>query len=280
MPLEDDLRDILRKARVGQGLSVADVARQTGLPGSDITALERGDQPQHRDELMAVAKALGLRVDPLEHIAIKHWMPQPTPPLSFVETIHGNINGYAVKGYVLHDDEKAVIIDTGYNALAILDVLHRCGLELIAICLTHGHADHAEGIDRLLQHREVPVYVGPEDLPLMRWRPRADLLAVPSDGQILQVGTLTVRCMVTPGHTPGGMCYRLEQDGQRVCFVGDTIFAGSIGGSNPATLYATHLESVRRRVLKLPETTFLLPGHGPATTVREELLFNPFAEAG
>jgi glyoxylase-like metal-dependent hydrolase (beta-lactamase superfamily II) len=86
--------------------------------------------------------------------------------------------------------------------------------------------------------------------------------------------------MTTPGHTPGGICYRVEDQGQAVCFVGDTIFAGSIGGSNPATLYATHLESVRQRVLKLGEPTVLLPGHGPATTVREELLFNPFAEAG
>ncbi|MFO0732254.1 MAG: hypothetical protein U0361_14965 [Nitrospiraceae bacterium] len=61
-----------------------------------------------------------------------------------------------------------------------------------------------------------------------------------------------------------------------LCFVGDTLFAGSIGRSNPAGLYATHLESVRRRVLKLSHETCLFPGHGPATTVREELVHNPF----
>jgi glyoxylase-like metal-dependent hydrolase (beta-lactamase superfamily II) len=60
--------------------------------------------------------------------------------------------------------------------------------------------------------------------------------------------------------------------------VGDTLFAGSIGRSNPHTLYRTHLDSVRQRVLKLPDDCILLPGHGPATTVREELDHNPFAQ--
>ena len=70
MPLEDDLSDILKKARTGQGLSIGDVARMTGLPGGDITALERGDHPRDRAEVRALAKALGLRAEPLEQIAI------------------------------------------------------------------------------------------------------------------------------------------------------------------------------------------------------------------
>ena len=62
-----------------------------------------------------------------------------------------------------------------------------------------------------------------------------------------------------------------------MCFVGDTLFAGSIGRSNPAGLYQTHLDSVRHRVLALAPDTRLFPGHGPATTVHEERLHNPFA---
>jgi glyoxylase-like metal-dependent hydrolase (beta-lactamase superfamily II) len=62
-----------------------------------------------------------------------------------------------------------------------------------------------------------------------------------------------------------------------LCFVGDTLFAGSIGRANPASLYPVHLESVRSRVLTLPMETVLLPGHGPATTVKEETEHNPFA---
>lgn len=277
MPLEDDFSDIIKKARVGQGLSVAEVARSTGLPGGDITALERGDQPRHREEVRAIAMALGLRADPLEQIAIDKWSPASSPALPYVETIHGDIGGYAVKGYVLHDSGEALLIDTGYNAADVIELLQRRKLHLLGICLTHGHADHADGIDQILKLREVPVYLGPDDLTLLNSRPPENLLAVPDDGRTMRVGRLTVRCLTTPGHTPGGTCYRVEQEGGAVCFVGDTLFAGSIGRSNPAKLYSTHLESVRQRVLKLPEDAVLLPGHGPATTVREERAHNPFA---
>ena len=87
---------------------------------------------------------------------------------------------------------------------------------------------------------------------------------------------LSVHCLATPGHTPGVICYRVDADLQRICFVGDTLFAGSIGRSNPSALYQTHLQSVRTHVLGLPLEYRLLPGHGPATTVREELDHNPF----
>ncbi len=280
MPLEDDFCDIIKKARTGQGLTVGDLARMTGLPGHDIVALERGDPPRDREEVQALAKALGLRPEPLETIALKSWMPAPAPAsITCVETIHGEIGGYAVKGYVLHDSGEALLIDTGYNAGAALDLLRGRGLRLVAVCLTHGHADHAEGIHRVLSTWPVPVYVGPDDVALLTWKPPSEQRAVPEDRRTIQVGRLTVRCLPTPGHTPGGICYYVEQDGPPICFVGDTLFAGSIGRANPTKLYPIHLESVRRRVLTLPRDTVLFPGHGPSTTVREELVYNPFAGA-
>lgn len=280
MPLEDDFCDILKKARTGQGLSVGDVARMTGLPGGDITALERGDQPRDRTEVRALGKALGLRAGPLEQIAIDKWEPvvQRMPP--WVDMVHGSINGsingYGVQGYIVHDEGEALLVDTAYNAPAMIDLLRRRGLRLIGICLTHGHADHADGIDQLLSHREVPVYLGSEDVSLLSWRPRAELLIAPIDGSTINVGHRTVHCVTTPGHTPGGICYRLDDAQLPVCFVGDTLFAGSIGRSNPKELYSTHLNSVRSRVLTLSPDYRLLPGHGPATTVEEELDHNPF----
>jgi hydroxyacylglutathione hydrolase len=277
MPLEDDFSDILKKARTGQGLSVGDVARMTGLPGGDITALERGDQPRDRAEVRALAKALGLRAEPLEQIAIDKWEPvaQRIPP--WVETVHGSINGYGVQGYVVHNEGEALLVDTAYNAPAMLDVLRRHRLRLIGICLTHGHADHAYGIEQILSYREVPVYLGPEDMNLLSWRPRTDLLVAPIDGLSISIGHRTVHCLTTPGHTPGGICYRLDDAQLPVCFVGDTLFAGSIGRSNPKELYSTHINSVRDRLLTLSPDYRLLPGHGPATTVEEELDHNPFA---
>jgi len=277
MPLEDDFSDILKKARTGQGLSVGDVARMTGLPGGDVTALERGDQPRDRAEVRALAKALGLRAEPLEQIAIEKWEPvaQRMPP--WVDMVQGSINGYGVQGYVLHDEGEALLVDTAYNAPAMLDRLRRLGVRLVGICLTHGHADHADGIKQILSHYKVPVYLGREDVGLLNWRPQTDLLIAPADGLSITVGRRTVHCVATPGHTPGGICYRLDDAQLPVCFVGDTLFAGSIGRSNPKELYATHLQSVRHRVLMLSPDYRLFPGHGPATTVEEELDHNPFA---
>lgn len=277
MALEDDFCDIVKKARTGQGLSVGDVARMTGLPGGDITALERGDQPRDRAEVRALAQALGLRATALEQIALSKWEPVPQRPPAWVATVHGSVNGYGVQGYIVHDAGEAVLIDTAYNAPAMLEALSKRGLHLTAICLTHGHADHADGLDQILKHDEVPVFLGPEDLDLLSWRPRADLLCVPEDGRTITVGRRAIRCLVTPGHTPGGICYRVDDPTYPVCFVGDTLFAGSIGRSNPSKLYATHLHSVRARLLTLAPEYRLFPGHGPATTVEEELVHNPFS---
>jgi len=277
MPLEDDFCDIIKKARTGQGLSVGDVARMAGLPGGNITALERAACPPDRTEVRTLAKVLGLRPGPLEQIAIEKWEPAIASPVSWIETVRGSINGYGVQGYVVHDGGEALLIDTAYNAPAMVEFLSTHRLRLMGICLTHGHADHADGIDQILKFREVPVYLGAEDVDLLSWRPSGAQLKAPENGQTIAVGRLSVHCLATPGHTPGGICYRADAESQRVCFVGDTLFAGSIGRSNPSTLYQTHLRSVRTHVLGLPSEYRLLPGHGPATTVREELDHNPFA---
>jgi glyoxylase-like metal-dependent hydrolase (beta-lactamase superfamily II) len=275
--LEDELSDILKKARTGQQRTVADVARASGLPEAELTELERGQAPRRREQVQAVARALGLREEPLAQVA-DGWTPKVLPEsVAHVETVLGSIGGYEVKGYVVHDRGEAILIDTAYNAPAMLDLLARRNLQLRAICLTHGHSDHAEGIQQILKAWSVPVYLGPDDLDLLNWRPSQEVLSLPRDGETLPVGGLTVRFVTTPGHTPGGVCYRVEQVDLPICFVGDTLFAGSIGRSNPAGLYEAHLESVRRRVLTLSPDTRLFPGHGPATTVQEERLHNPFA---
>ncbi|HEU4501103.1 MAG TPA: MBL fold metallo-hydrolase [Nitrospira sp.] len=276
MPLEDDLCDIIKKARTGLKLAVGDVARLTGLPGADITALERGDQLRDRTELRAISTALGLRFAALEQIALEKWVPKTLPLMPGIETVLGEISGYGVKGYIVHDGGEAALVDTAYNADMMLEILEARRLRLVGICLTHGHADHAEGIHQIVSRWPVPIYLGTEDVTLLHWKPSEQQRATPHDGRTIQVGRLTLTCLTTPGHTPGGVCYRLEMPWGPVAFVGDTLFAGSIGRSNPPMLYATHLESVRRYVLTLPADCLLLPGHGPGTTVREELDHNPF----
>ena len=179
MPLEDDFSDIIKKARMGQSWSVADVARMAELPGANVTALERGACPPDRSEVRALAKALGLRPGPLEQIVIEKWEPVAQQPLAWMETIQGSIGGYGVQGYVVHDGGEAVLIDTAYNAPAMIECLSTHRLKLIGICLTHGHADHADGIEQILKHREVPVYLGSEDVDLLSWQPSAAQLRRP-----------------------------------------------------------------------------------------------------
>ena len=280
MTLEDEFCDILKKARTGQGLSVGDVSRMVGLPSADISGLERGEQIRDRAAVQALAEALGLRATPLAQIALDKWEPMAQTQPEWIQTVQGSIGGYGVHGYIVHDQGEAVVIDTAYNATAMIEALDKHKLRLVGICLTHGHADHAEGIDRLLDHREVPVYLGEEDIELLAWRPRAELLVAPMDGQTIRVGNRAIHCLATPGHTPGGICYRVDDRTQPVCFVGDTLFAGSIGRSNPSNLYRTHLKSVNHRVLALGPDFRLLPGHGPGTTVAEEQDHNPFVAVG
>jgi len=276
MPLEDDFCDILKKSRVGQGLSVGDVSRVTGLSIDDISAWERGDSARNREEVRALAQALRLRAEPLAQIALDQWEPQPQHHPAWIHTVHGSVGGYGVHGYIVHNAGEAVVIDTAYNAPAMIEVLDARKLRLVGICLTHGHADHADGIDQILTRQEVSVFLRGEDVGLLGWRPRTELLVEPGETQVITVGRLTIRCVASPGHTPGGMCYRVDDMEDPVCFVGDTLFAGSIGRSNPSSLYATHLDSVRTLLLTLDPRYRLLPGHGPATTVAEERDHNPF----
>jgi glyoxylase-like metal-dependent hydrolase (beta-lactamase superfamily II) len=281
--LEDDFFDIIKKARMGQGQSLAEVARRAHQRESELQSLERGERPPTVSEVQALGEALGLRARALIEIAIKGWRPQLPPawaePDGPVMTVMGEIGGYSVKGYILCDPvvKEAVLIDTAYHATEMLARIQQRGLRLTGICLTHGHIDHAGGLERIIMKWPVPVYLGKGDQGLLTWKPPKDLLTVLSHGQKLSVGTLRMDCLATPGHTPGGFCYRVSSAGHDLCFVGDTLFAGSIGRSNPPSLYPLHLASVREKLLTLPEDTVLFPGHGPATTVREELDHNPFA---
>lgn len=279
MPLEDEFSDIIKKARIGRGLSVEACAAACGLDAHRLRLFESGRRNPTEAEVQAIARALQLSARPLAEIAAGTWHPK-ADAAPHIETVLGDIGGYPVKGYVLYDQGEAVFIDTASRASAMLETLDRVGAQLTAVCLTHGHADHADGLDMILNKWRVPVYLGPEDAALLSWRPPQDLLRAPTDGASLTVGSHTLRCMATPGHTPGGTCYLVATLEPLVCFVGDTLFAGSIGRSNPSSLYPAHLASVRRRVLALPASTLLLPGHGPATTVSEEMAHNPFAAAG
>ncbi len=274
--LEDDFCDIIKKARAGQGLGLEQVCAAAGLDAASLRELEAGRRVPSRPEALAMAAALKLDGPKLAAIACDRWHPAHPASQSSVNVImiRGDIGGYEVKGYLLFDPDRrdAVMIDTGYNPEAMLQTIERERLTLRAVCLTHAHADHAGGLDAVLARHPVPVYIGEDDWDLLAWRPPMSLRKFAGDGGTVRVGAREVMFLATPGHTPGGICYKADV----CCFVGDTLFAGSIGRANPFSLYPTHLKSVRTRVLTLPDHMILFPGHGPSTTVREEKDHNPF----
>ncbi len=282
MNLEDEFCDILKKARFGQEHSLKALAELTHIKPSDLESLEKGQRLPTKAEIQHICQALHLRLHSLVAITLDGWVPQPQPEWTtedhLVETIRGDIGGYEVKGYLLTDPgtKQTLMIDTGYNAQQMLATIKKRELNLIGVGLTHGHADHAGGLEEILAEWPVPVYLGNGDFDLLPWKPDPASLKIPTDHHTIALGELTVECLASPGHTPGGFCYLTTRKGQVLCFVGDTLFAGSVGRSNPFSLYTQHLQSVRQTLLHLPKDTVLFPGHGPSTTVAEEQMNNPF----
>ncbi len=182
---------------------------------------------------------------------------------------------------------ETVAIDPGGAAAAMAAALGEQGAELNAILLTHAHMDHIEGVADLTARFQAPVHLHPADLPLYDAATQQAAMfghriqAPPppdgelSHGQVVQLGSCRLEVRHAPGHSPGHVIlYGPEAE---VAFVGDVVFAGSIGRTDlPGGSFDQLMASIREQVLTLPDETRLLPGHGPETTVQRERTTNPF----
>ena len=180
-----------------------------------------------------------------------------------------------------------VLIDPGAMAVQALEEVDRLGLELEAVLLTHAHLDHVEGLAAVRAASPAPIWLHPADRPLfdsvmqqaamfgvqIETPPDPDKDLVP--GQVLEFAGASWEVLFTPGHAPGHVIFWSEAEG--TCFVGDVVFAGSIGRTDlPGGDFHTLMASIRGKVLSLPDDTRLLTGHGPETTVGGERRGNPF----
>ncbi|MBF0552702.1 MAG: MBL fold metallo-hydrolase [Deltaproteobacteria bacterium] len=180
---------------------------------------------------------------------------------------------------------EAAIIDPGDEVPRILQVLNREGLKASCIINTHCHFDHVGGNRALKEATGADLLIHAADAPGLSclsasaaaWGMAAENSPPPdrtiADGDTICFGRINLQVIHTPGHSPGGISLLTD----KMVFVGDTLFAGSIGRTDfPGGDYETLISGVRTRLFSLGDEVQVFPGHGPATSIGEEKRYNPF----
>ena len=201
-------------------------------------------------------------------------------------------NGFVVG---CEDTREAVLIDPGDEVASLLAFAERSGLSIRHILLTHAHVDHVTGVAAAKRALNVPIHLHKDDLFLydravemgamfgltVEPQPPIDRFYTPA--QTIPFGTYEARVHHTPGHCPGGVCLQIGKantNGKEL-FVGDTLFAGSIGRTDlPGGDYDTLIASIRNVLFPLGDEAIVHSGHGPDTTIGKERLTNPFLVHG
>lgn len=182
--------------------------------------------------------------------------------------------------------KEAFVVDPGDEFPKLERILKEKQLSLKAILLTHGHYDHIGAAGELREQTGADIYAMKEEEKTLRdaeWNLsafhdggyglEADVLL--RDKEILTIGGISIQVLHTPGHTPGGCCYYLKEEG--MLFSGDTLFHTSIGRSDfPGGSEAALIRSIKEKLLCLPEDTKVYPGHMEDTDIHTEKLFNPY----
>ncbi len=169
--------------------------------------------------------------------------------------------------WVVGNDEEVFVIDAAHQAGPIVEAID--GRRVVAIICTHGHNDHINAAVDLAEAVAAPIALHPDDR--MLWdevhpgRPPDSALA---EGDMLRAGGVALEVIHTPGHTPGGVCLH---DCAGHLFGGDTLFKGGPGATGRKySDFPTIIESIRSKLLELPEATIVHPGHGDDTTIGTE----------
>ncbi len=200
---------------------------------------------------------------------------------------------FVENGYVVGCERtrEAVIIDPGDSVDQLLAFAARERLQIRHILLTHAHLDHVSGVAAAKRALAAPVYLHKDDLFLyegvvaqgasfgVRIEPQPKIDVYYSPGQVIAFGDLEARPHHTPGHCPGGVCLAIAPKEQpaRDLFVGDTLFAGSIGRTDlPGGDYATLIASITNVLFSFGDDAVVYSGHGPTTTIGRERTTNPW----
>ncbi|MDO8589531.1 MAG: MBL fold metallo-hydrolase [Armatimonadota bacterium] len=277
MTLEDEFGDIIKKARRGLGQSADEVYRATRIEPGTLAEMESYRYAPNDDQIRALAGVLELDAAKLTEIARGAWSPKPEPWLTQtaadVTLVPVDVGGYVENCYIIACplERRALIVDPGGAVDIIAETISDSGFRADAIAITHGHSDHTAGVPGLVEALGVPTIIGHSEAVRSLGGAGVRLRHVQDEDEFA-VGQLNFKVLHTPGHTTASCCYLTGS----ICCVGDTLFAGSVGGTQGPTAYQSLLKSIRSKLLSLPAATVPLPGHGPATTVGEQLKHNPF----
>jgi len=193
--------------------------------------------------------------------------------------------------YLLGCEEtmEAAVIDPAWDGRHIAETAVEKGYIITHILLTHAHFDHVGGLAELKEETNAPIYIHPDAVSMLQQAgtsaayfgialpppPNADIMLAEND--VIKVGNLELNVLFTPGHAPGHVCFYLQA--HDVLFDGDVLFQQSIGRTDlPGGDMQTLMDSIRTKLLPLPDQTHVLNGHGPATTIGQEKAMNPFLQ--
>lgn len=191
--------------------------------------------------------------------------------------------------YIVGDESsgEGALVDPGDEATRIALAVEQSRVEIGSIILTHSHIDHVGAVAELVEEYSCPVLLHAEAEEMLQAVPQQAAMMGVKFGRIptvdryigseetLEIGGLRLRSLYTPGHAPGHLAFYVESEG--LVLSGDAVFAGSVGRVDlPGGSMEVLMKSIQGEILTLPDGTRLYPGHGPATTVGEERVNNPF----
>lgn len=197
------------------------------------------------------------------------------------------VGEFQVNCWILeHSSGGALVVDPGADAEAVLDAVRSRRLSMVGCLLTHGHMDHVSAVAEVVEELPSPVYLHPADAswafrPENQWlpfypppRPLKEKMILPVGEGEFTVGPFEVRCLSTPGHTPGSVCYLVKEE--KALFTGDTLFAGSIGRTDFPHSDEDAMRRSLRALATLDDNLTVYPGHGPRTSLGREKTTNMF----
>ncbi len=252
MSLEDEFSDVIAKAMRGMEIEAEDLAKLSGVSPCEVSGLLHGEMDEA--VVQKISPVLGLDAESI--LALPSYTPKPLT-LPGIQRIELPFRQWSVNAWLVEMDGTQILFDTGFGKRDIVEAVVCEGLN--AVLITHDHPDHVGGV-AALDSKKLPIVSEVEA----------------KNRGLFKIGKLEIRVVDLSGHKSPAVGYVFDHSGIPVLVAGDAIFAGSMGGCLSRRAYELAFDTLRDAFTGMPDDCVILPGHGPATTVGEEMKRNPF----